>query len=217
MNIVYKITRSDGKEYVGISKQFAYRIQQHKRSKRFEIGIANISILAECETYEEAENLETYYISVYDTYNNGLNETLNGKGNHNSPKFNTKEYKFSEASRKKMSENHWSKRGFVSGMKGKNHTSETKLSWSNKRKGKVWGPTKIDADDIRKSYGVISFSLEDALPLIKKTSRDIATLENMYEMKMTSGHPLTYDVLFRKHFAKKYSVTTNAIRRLMNK
>jgi predicted GIY-YIG superfamily endonuclease len=73
---VYKITRVDNLEYIGITVNCKKRFSDHSRSERFSLGIKNVEILKECDSYEEAEELEEYYISLYDTFNSGLNLSL---------------------------------------------------------------------------------------------------------------------------------------------
>ena len=101
--VVYKLIREDNQIYIGISVNFNSRLNAHRKSKRFsELKIKEYEILYECDTYEEAELLEEKMIKKYDSFYNGLNESVNGKGNHLSPNFNTLGYKFSEESKEKM-------------------------------------------------------------------------------------------------------------------
>lgn len=103
MPVIYKITRTDGLQYIGIAKNFKSRLGAHRRSKRFEIGISDAVILFEGE-WDKCNELEAAYIQKYDTFTQGLNLTPQGKGRNESSKFNTFGYRFSEASRKKMSD-----------------------------------------------------------------------------------------------------------------
>ena len=75
MAVIYKITRSDGLEYIGITINYKQRINQHKRSKRFNDGINHHEILFE-GTYEDCELNEEQYISTFNTFKKGLNMTL---------------------------------------------------------------------------------------------------------------------------------------------
>jgi len=76
-----------------------------------------VSILVEnIQTYEELNMLEIKYIEEYNSYNDGYNSNLGG-GSQNG-------FKFSEESRKKMSD---AKKGKPNGRKGNfKHTEETK-------------------------------------------------------------------------------------------
>jgi hypothetical protein len=96
------ITRSDGLSYIGITTNVNRRISEHRRSARFQAGIDTVKILAECESYDEAERLEESFITQYDTFRSGLNVTPHGKGKHGPEvKFNTLGYVYTESSRKK--------------------------------------------------------------------------------------------------------------------
>jgi hypothetical protein len=77
----------------------------HRRSLRFRGDEFSVEILETSMDRSFIESREEYWINELDTYNNGLNETWSGKGSgHNSPKFTTAGYVYSDESRKKMSE-----------------------------------------------------------------------------------------------------------------
>lgn len=98
---IYKITNQlNGHSYIGQSIYIEGRWNQEKRrafnenSSEYEktlsqafrkYGIENFTfeILEECEP-SELDNKEIYYISLYDTYFNGYNETTGGQGGPNS-------------------------------------------------------------------------------------------------------------------------------------
>lgn len=101
--VVYKITRSDGLSYIGITTEFKDRLAYHMKSDRFSIGVKSHEILFE-GPYEICDLLEEHFIELYDTFKNGLNITYNGKGKSKTSKFNTLWFKFSAESKKKMSE-----------------------------------------------------------------------------------------------------------------
>ena len=101
--VVYKITRNDDLSYIGITTSFKNRLSYHKKSDRFSIGIKSYEILFE-GPYDICDLLEEHFIELHDTYKNGLNVTFNGKGKSETHKFNTLGFKFSEESKKKMSE-----------------------------------------------------------------------------------------------------------------
>jgi hypothetical protein len=86
---------------------------------------------------------------MYDTFNNGLNESVNGKGTTLAPNFTTKVLYFLMKLKKKMKTNHWSKTGKYRPV-GIPHTEDTKNRWSAIRKGKCWGTRKISAEDALK-------------------------------------------------------------------
>lgn len=97
--IVYKIKNDQTKEcYVGLTIDFSQRVGQHLREAKQErsknrklykaineYGINNFSFKILEET--EDENREGFWLNKLDSFNNGYNETKDGKGNK---KLNTK-------------------------------------------------------------------------------------------------------------------------------
>jgi len=220
---VYKLTRLDGKEYIGITVRLKTRISCHYRSNRFKEGIKRFSVLAVCDDYEEAEMLEERFIEQYDTYYNGLNESINGKGNHLSPNFTTKGLVYSDESRRKMSENHWSKTG-VYWPEGLTHSEKTKQEWSKKRMGVCWGNRKISRDDYMKIYSAyanddIEFDKEFVIRFVKKTQREpfLNGEIEMAELKSPNGKPLTKITLYANWYSQIYNTTAAAIRQVIIK
>lgn len=82
--IVYRGLFQNGKMYIGITNNYKRRLKEHKRSinkkDRFEYplykaikkyGWDNIewSIIAKCDSLEEAKEMEIYFIDKYDLYN----------------------------------------------------------------------------------------------------------------------------------------------------
>ncbi len=76
MPVVYKVTRIDNLAYVGITVKPKTRLWEHKKSKRFEMGIKTFEILFE-GSYQECWDKEEEFIKLHDTYKNGLNLTEN--------------------------------------------------------------------------------------------------------------------------------------------
>jgi hypothetical protein len=92
---VYKIENEETKEvYIGITDNFEKRISQHIRESRqerskgrklyksiLEYGIEKFN----CKILEKTndDSREKYWIEYYDSFNNGLNGTFDGKGNKN--------------------------------------------------------------------------------------------------------------------------------------
>lgn len=220
---VYKITRMDGQEYIGITSYLKRRMAYHEKSERFNEGIFYIEILNICDTYEQAGALEEKYIREYDTFYNGLNNTINGKGNHVSLKFTTFGYKYSEESRQKMKDSHWTKKGFVNGMKGKSHSECIKESWSKKRKNICWGPRKIDVENAKEILNMfenntIQFSNDYYAKFVKKTQKEdvLNGKLNFEDMISQNGKPLKLETLYCYWFSEKYHVTPQAIRRILS-
>lgn len=96
MGLIYLATnKSNGKQYVGQTVQkLNNRINQHKNDaisgrkkcyfynaiKKYGIDNFDWDIVVECDTMEELNKMEIYYIGYYDTYNTGYNLTLGGGG-----------------------------------------------------------------------------------------------------------------------------------------
>ena len=216
---VYKITRNDDLAYIGITVNPKARFESHKKSPRFEAGIKKIEILEKCESYELAEVLEEKYISEYDTYYNGLNLTIDGKGKNKDSKFNTLGYKFSEKSKRKMSESA-KKRG--PNRKEVIHSESTKARWSEIRKGKSYGPTKLTEKDWLEIYDLyvndkIQFEKSFVLKFVKKSQKEYYDSLNFSELRGGNGKPLTKETLYSNYFAEKYNVSQQAIRLILRK
>jgi len=103
--IVYILTRDDGKQYIGTTIDYRYknRMCQHRCSKRFDGHSFTHNVLVESKDVSEVLRREAELIHQYNTmFPAGLNLTWSGKGkHHNSSKFTTRGYKFSDESRKK--------------------------------------------------------------------------------------------------------------------
>ena len=155
--LIYKLTRDDGQIYIGTtnSKCYKNRMVAHKNSERFINHSFTIEILEQSENIE-VHNKEGEYIKLYNSFYNGLNESIDGKGNHNAPNFNTIGFKFSEESKRKMSES--AKRRVErdgANFKGKTHSEESKQKMSKLRKGKCWHKPKLSKEhmlEIREYY-----------------------------------------------------------------
>lgn len=213
---VYLITRNDGLQYIGITNNVKKRISAHKKTNRFSIGIKYVEILKECKTYEEAEKLEPEYIAMYDTFNNGLNESVNGKGNHLAPNFTTKGFIFSDETKEKMKTNHWSKTGKYRPV-GIPHTEDTKKHWSAIRKGKCWGTRKISAEDALKIKNLfeadsLDFEIEFIKKFVKEKHKSLVGKISFEELKTPNGKQLNKVKLYSEHFASIYNVNPATIR-----
>jgi len=127
----------------------------HKRSKRFKgIGF-DYEILEESTNRSYIEKQEEYWIQKLDTYNNGLNESPNGKGwGHNSSNFTTLGFIFSDESRKKMSESAKKRGGGSEQMRQLSlnqwKNPEMRKHHSEIRKGKRLKPPKISDETVLK-------------------------------------------------------------------
>lgn len=197
---VYCIRRDDGKRYIGKAKNIQPRMNSHKKTNRFKNHSFTYEILFQSEDHQSIEEAEKYYILWMDTYNNGLNKTKDGTGNHNSIKFTTFGKKFSEESKKKISENHWSKRGYKSWSLGKHHTEETKFKISQKKLGKI-SFKKYDENQVR-----AFLNLYKTRPIIKQAN-----------VVQANGRKLPYDRAFVKQYAMDYNIQPAAAYKILKR
>lgn len=214
---VYKITRKDGLSYIGITIDPEKRFKNHRKSDRFSIGIDKIEILNICDNYEDAEELEEKYISLHDTYENGLNLTETGKGAYKHESFNTLGFKFSNESKSKMSTSA-KKRG--SNNTGYKHSCETKKKLSGIRKGKNFCPRKISVEDNMKIYesyknDEIIFKNDFIKKFIKKNQRENIDNLKFSDLKSPNGKPLEKIVLYSHHYANIHKVSHSTIRKII--
>jgi predicted GIY-YIG superfamily endonuclease len=195
---VYKISRVDGLSYIGITNNVDKRFKHHRKSNRFSIGILNEEIITETDDYSEAENLEEFYINLYDTWKNGLNYTKDGKGLNGRCEFNTVGKTHSEETKNKMRENHWSKTGKYSPV-GKKLSEETKNKLTAKKIGKVSYTkiTKIDVIKLLKLY----FSKPE--------------IENVGEIRK-NGKPMTYMRAFSKKYHSDFGMSDVGVYKILN-
>lgn len=142
MYYVYKITRKDGMSYIGITLHLKKREREHLKTKRFEMGITSMEVLYETDSYEDCGEMEEKMIALHDTHKNGLNITATGKGllkNADGKAYNTLGHKYSDETRKKMSQQ---RKGLLAGerngMFGQTHSNKARENMSAKKKGKTW-------------------------------------------------------------------------------
>lgn len=212
---VYKITRSDGLCYIGITVNCKARFKSHERSERFSIGIKDIEILEECDTYEKAEDLEEYYINKFDTFNNGLNLSINGKGNHLCESFTTKGFKFSEESKKKMSLSA-KKRGISLAAVEALKSEEVRKKLSKKRKGISWGNVKLTSEQINQimynfKNNLHPFDDEFISKYITKKDRHLIGKVPLEQLTALNGKPIKYHTLYAHFYSNLFGVHKNTI------
>lgn len=205
MFTVYRITRNDGLEYIGQTTNLSARAYNHSRSSKFKnIGIKSIETLAFTDSKERADQLETFYITEYDTFNNGLNMTSHGGGNHTyKGKFSTfglrhsdkTKQKIAEKSRKRMNKYH--KLGIGAASSKARERSRINMTITRRKQGCTH--TKFNERQIR-----------EVLELYKRRPNidGIGTT-------LPNGHVKTYDRAFANMFAKNFSMTPNHIRNLI--
>lgn len=200
MNCIYKITRSDNLEYIGITNNLKIRLNSHKKSLRFQQGIKKVEILFE-GCYEDCQDGEEIYISIFDTYKNGLNVTPHGKGNHyDSSKFNTFGFKFSKSSREKMRK---AKEDYVPWNKGLKGSFTPSEQWIKNHtfNGSENGRAVLNERIVRsliKHY--LSKPFIENVGIIQK-----------------NGIAMSYDWAYCNEYAKKYNITPQAIKRIIQK
>lgn len=192
--ILYIITRSDNLKYIGTTNniRFKNRMSAHRNSKRFKNFQFDVDILISTYDKKYIEQMESYYIQYYDTFNNGLNESIDGKGNHLASNFTTLGFKFSIESRNKMSK---SKANFIPWNKNK---KGYKLNVN--RKGKIHSSklTDIDYMNIREKFNQSLY------------------IENVGKIQK-NGRILPYERAFAKLICKEYNVSAQMIYKIITK
>jgi predicted GIY-YIG superfamily endonuclease len=209
--MVYLLKRkSDGKLYIGITieRRFKIRMDEHRRSERFKDSEFDIEILEHSKDRKFIEEREEFHIKRLKTFESGLNESPGGKGwGHNDPKFTTREFKFSEESRRKMS---------ISGKlraarEGhEKRVENTKKAWANPeyvkrqievKKGKrLHKPLISDerVDEMRKHFDSVKNDLEQQ-----------AKIRSERNLKL-GRFPVTAYKLFGEQYFSQYPEVTQA-------
>ena len=207
VHLVYTITDIMGTVYVGISSEnrMKNRFSQHKKSPRFATPIV-MEVVYMSKDRDHIEDMEEYYIKELDTYRNGGNNTPSGKGNHRSRNFHTKGFKFTEESRKKMSETR--KRLFAEGkIKPVKMTEEHHKNLQEAKVKKLKGVMRFDkitlgaVAEIRELYN-------KKVPL----GEDYILRENAFN----EGNFFSYKQAFMAFMADKFGVSTWVIREILN-
>ena len=194
---VYLITTENTQKYVGKTsvKNLRKRINSHKTSKRFKNVNFNYEILYETFDHDDVLNKETYYIEYYDTFNNGLNKTKTGKGcGHDSSKFTTLNYKFSEITKQKMREQSIKRKA---GNKLQNWLNNLN---DNDRKIIV----KKMSDTKRNNPGPVKY-IEDDVKRFIELYKLKPNIDNVGSI-MKNGKILTYERAFAKMYSKKFNI-----------
>lgn len=199
---VYKITRQDGLVYIGITVDLKKRIAAHTKSHRFkDIPIEKVEILFE-GPYRECEVQEEKFIEYFDSYANGLNLTEDGKAKNPddiiASNWITYGDKHSKRTKDKMSKAWTEERKLAhkERMKERVYSEETKLNWSTKRKGKIWGGEKIDQqrkDHLRKEFATMEISDDDLKSIVANKYVELVGKVPLSRLKMKSGHELSED------------------------
>lgn len=208
MSVVYKITRQDGLEYIGITNNLQSRLSSHKRSLRFsQSPIAHVEILFEGD-YGECEVLEEYFIDQYHTYTHGLNCTRTGKGKSDCLGFNTLGFVFSDESRRRMSEA--AKRRGPNNI-GYRHSEVNKQHWSNLRKGKVWGPVKLNPEDVLEKWNCFEIT-QSHIDKYCTAGQQLGS-----QLKSKNGRPLSKERIFALSMCAIFNASPNGIMKVLKK
>ena len=186
------------------------RMGDHKRSKRFRHDEFDVNILEINSDRQFINDREEYWIQRLDTFNKGLNETPSGKAyGHNSPKFTTNGYIFSEESRKKMSESAKKRGGGPEQMRqlALNQWNDPKMRehHSKIRKGKRLRKPKLSDEKVSE----IRLFYEKIKPQLEKECHNI---NEERRKKNSSWKKTNPPQLFGKKYSKKYSVSNTLLR-----
>lgn len=215
MGLVYKLVRSDDKIYIGttISKTLSKRLSQHRNSDRFKkYTIKDYSILYETENLNDLYQHEEYFIKIYNSYYDGLNKTINGRGNHLSPKFTTLNFKFSENSKQKMKKAkvNWNPY-WTRGKKFKKKNSYIGKRFSSKLNEK-------DVNIIKEKFKTFSFSKDIVIKYIKKTQINSFMNDEIDISKLIfkNGKPISFARIFAHEICNEYNVSVVCIFNILN-
>jgi len=229
---VYKITRTDDQLYIGITENFKVRMYNHRISDRFSIGMKSVEILHECADRSLAEQLEEYYIKTLDTFHRGLNNSINGRGNHLSNKFTTLGRRTSDQTKAKISKANIGKAAWN---KSVNYETvrpdilETIRKVAKTRRGKACSRNKLsveDVDTLKSLYDDItnmSYITRQTLNSIVKKSQHTDIEESIsthtyYDVLITkNGQRLNKQTIFAAHYSVEYGVTAAWIRTLIQR
>jgi len=156
---IYKITSPNKKVYIGQSKDIEKRFKDYKllrcknqkklynSLKKHGVEKCKFEILHQCEP-EKLNELECYYIDLFQCFNNEYGLNLKSGGS---------KCKFSEETKRKISESRKGKPSWNKGLKGvqvawnkgMSHSDETRKKISDAHKG------KIVSDEFRKKMSKI--------------------------------------------------------------
>lgn len=147
----------NGKKYIGQKKSTKFLNERYlgsgallaKAIEKYGKENFKVSLICECESKEELNEMEIYYIKLYDAQNNPnfYNLAPGGESGVGGPKF--KGHKHTDESRRKISENN---KGEKNAFYGKKHTEETKQHMKEmaKHRKPVSDETRQKLSQIRK-------------------------------------------------------------------
>lgn len=161
MGCVYKLTRSDGLSYIGITDNLNKRFKSHSRSLRFQGNIVSCEILY-YGNYKECSALEPQFILEHDTFNSGLNMTKSGRGKSDTTKFSMLGLTHTEKTKKKISDK--AKQSFQNGRKmwnsgGGKFSIESINKMSKTRSGNIYS-SKLSLNDVCFIRNMFKYSVQ---------------------------------------------------------
>lgn len=198
--LVYKITREDGKIYIGTTntERLKSRMYHHKYGKIKGYNFT-YEILEQNVSYEHIMNKETEYIKKFNSFKDGLNESFDGKGAHLNPKFTTLKYHHTEETKKKISNKLKGKKAWN---KGKHLSLENRNKLSNTRKGK---------------QSFTKLKKEDVISILRDFNNKIPLDDDRIGKIMKNGKCMTYTQVFCQKYGILYNISPQNIRRIVKR
>ena len=183
MYYIYTLKEDNEIKYVGQTINPVKRKCSHKNTKNSH----TFEIIFKTFDREIAKQKEIEYISVFRTYYNGWNKSPGGEG-------------FENYERKGIG---GVKKGYIPWNKNKSScfSESTIKHFSEIRKGKVWKPSKLKENDVKK------------IREIYKTKIDIPGVG----VKMKNGRNMSYNQAFSIKYSKIYNTTKENIRRIIER
>lgn len=185
----------------------------HRRSRRFYGDDFEMTILAESENRSEIEALEEHYIAEHNTHIDGLNLSKSGKGHgHNSSKFTTLGYIYSEESRSKMSQKA-KERACRDRHKMAKRSSdlwkneEYRKSQEGKRKGRRLRPPVLSDSQVAEIRSLFES---------QRSQLDAIVIEVNIERKKKGHFTTTVETYFANKYCRQYGVSKTLIRNIVN-
>lgn len=192
---VYCITNSiNGKKYIGQSididrrfKQHKYRLEKNKHHNphlqnawnKYGEGGFDFNILKCCKS-EYLNRFEKMFIRIYDSFENGYNQTIGGESlfGENNPMYGKS---LSEETRRKMSE---AKTGEKHFMYGKHHLDKSKIKMSEARNTSgYFRVSKHKKHDCKQGYIFMYYYYDENNKKNAISSVSITELENKVKAK----------------------------------
>lgn len=185
----------------------------HRRSRRFYGDDFEMTILAESEDRAQIESLEEHYVVEYNTHQDGLNLSKSGKGHgHNSSKFTTLGYIYSEESRNKMSQKAKERADRDRHKMAKRSADlwkneEYRKSQEGKRKGRRLRPPILSDSQVAEIRSLFESERSQLEAIVNEI--------NM-ERKKKGYFTTTVETYFANKYCNQYGVSKTLIRNIVN-